>query len=91
MPWLIVLLLGAMTGVAGGALRDVLCDDIPLILRRDLYATAALAGCGAYMLFKAIDLPDLPAALLAMAVIVVLRFAAILYDLRLPVFRLRQD
>src|SRR5262249_21200175 len=41
---LIVVLMGTITGVAGGVLRDVLCAEIPLILRRDVYATAAVAG-----------------------------------------------
>ncbi|MDX1546958.1 MAG: trimeric intracellular cation channel family protein [Rhodothermales bacterium] len=91
LPWPIVVMMGAMTGVAGGALRDVLTNEIPLILRRDVYATAALAGAGAYMGLKALAVGDLAAALLAMGVVVALRFSAILFGLRLPVFRLRDE
>src|SRR5215831_19966433 len=43
-PPLIVVLMGTMTGVAGGVLRDVITAQIPLILRRDIYATAAIGG-----------------------------------------------
>jgi uncharacterized membrane protein YeiH len=41
---IIIVLMGTMTGVAGGVLRDVLSAEVPFILRRDLYATAAIAG-----------------------------------------------
>ncbi|MDO9600928.1 MAG: trimeric intracellular cation channel family protein, partial [Rhodocyclaceae bacterium] len=44
-PWLAASLLGVMTGVFGGVLRDVLCNDVPLIfMRGELYATGSLAG-----------------------------------------------
>ncbi len=43
-PPLIVVLMGTMTGVAGGVLRDVITAQVPLILRREIYATAAIAG-----------------------------------------------
>ena len=43
-PPLIVVLMGTMTGVAGGVLRDMVTAPIPLILRRDIYATAAIVG-----------------------------------------------
>ena len=47
---LIVILMGTITGVAGGILRDVLCAEIPLILRREIYATASIAGASVYVL-----------------------------------------
>ncbi len=89
LPWLSIILMGAITGSAGGAIRDVLCAEIPLILRRDIYATAALAGGGVYVGLRAVHVGDFPAALAAMGVIVVLRFAAIIWGLHLPAFRLR--
>src|SRR5215468_7948391 len=56
-PPLIVVLMGTMTGVAGGVLRDVLTAQIPLILRRDIYATAAIVGVTVYLLLQACGLP----------------------------------
>ena len=91
LPWISVMLMGAITGAAGGVIRDVLCAEIPLILRRDIYATAALAGGGLYVLLQTLGVPDLAATLAGMAVVVALRFAAILWGWRLPVFRLRHD
>lgn len=89
---IVVVLMGTMTGVAGGVLRDVLVNDIPMILRRgDLYASAAIAGTSAYLLLKAGGLAETPAALTGMGLIVALRLAAILWGLHLPVFHFREE
>ena len=91
LPWLSVILMGAITGAAGGAIRDVLCAEVPLILRRDIYATAALAGGGLYVVLQALGLGDVTAALAGMAMVVALRFLAIIWGLHLPAFRLPDD
>jgi uncharacterized membrane protein YeiH len=84
----VVVLMGALTGVAGGALRDVLCAEIPMILRKgQLYATASIAGAAVYLLLQA-SIDRTAAALAAMACIAGLRLAAIVWDLTLPVFSL---
>ncbi|TVP46686.1 MAG: trimeric intracellular cation channel family protein [Gemmatimonadales bacterium] len=88
--WAIVILMGTITGVAGGAIRDVLSAQIPMILRRgELYATAAIAGAGAYLLLLESGVGERVAALLGMAIIVALRFGAILLGWSLPVLSLR--
>ena len=91
LPSISVVLMGAITGAAGGVIRDVLCAEIPLILRRDIYATAALAGGGLYVLLQALSVADLAATLAGMATVLALRFSAIFWGWRLPVFRLRDD
>jgi uncharacterized membrane protein YeiH len=85
---LIVVLMGTITGVAGGVLRDVLCAEIPLILRRDVYATAAVAGASAYWVAQTAGVPRPWSAGTGMLVIVALRFAAIQWGLHLPTLRL---
>lgn len=88
---IIVVLMGTMTGVAGGVLRDVLSAEIPLILRRDLYATAAIAGASLYLLMQALG-ADRPWAFgTGMAAVVTLRLLAVLRGWRLPVFRLPEE
>jgi uncharacterized membrane protein YeiH len=87
-PPLIVVLMGTMTGVAGGVLRDVLTAQIPLILRRDIYATAAIAGVALYLLLQARGLHRAWAFVAGMAVVVALRLLAILCGWHLPIFRL---
>lgn len=84
---IIVILLGTMTGVAGGVLRDVLSAEIPLILRRDIYATAAIAGISVYLLLQALGVPRPAAGAVGMVSVVVLRLLAILRGLGLPVVR----
>jgi len=85
---IVVVIMGTATGVAGGLLRDVLCAEIPLILRQGrMYASAAIAGVVAYLVLETL-LDRTLAALLGMATIAALRLAAIAWDLTLPVFSL---
>lgn len=87
---LIIVLMGTITGVAGGVIRDVLSAEIPLILRRgNIYATAAIAGTAAYLWLGMAGVATQTAALLGMAIVVGLRLAAIFWDLQLPVFTLK--
>jgi uncharacterized membrane protein YeiH len=89
---ILVVLMGTMTGVAGGVIRDVLSAQIPLIFRRgELYATAAVAGAGMYLLLQAVGMPRSVAALVGMMVIVALRLAAIFWRLHLPVVLMRDE
>lgn len=87
---IIVVLMGTITGVAGGVLRDVLSAEVPLILRRDIYATAAIVGASLYLIMQEIGFGRSVAAWIGMTTVVLLRLLAILRGLRLPVFRLPQ-
>ncbi len=91
LPGIIVVLMGTITGVAGGVLRDVLSAEVPLILRRDIYATAAIAGASIYLLVQEAGIGRPAAAVLGMVAVAVLRLLAILRGLRLPVFRLPEE
>jgi uncharacterized membrane protein YeiH len=87
LPGIIAVVMGTITGAAGGVLRDILSGEVPLLLRQtELYATAAIVGSAAYLLAQDFGLTDTPAALLGMATVAAIRFAAILWRLRLPVF-----
>ncbi len=87
----IVVLMGTMTGVAGGVIRDVLSAEVPLILRRDIYATAAIAGASLYLVVQAVGFERLTATLVGVAAIALLRLLAILRGLRLPIFQLPEE
>jgi uncharacterized membrane protein YeiH len=92
LPALTIVVMGTMTGSAGGVLRDVLSGEVPLLFRQgDLYATAAIAGISAYLLAQAAGLDSTPASYLGMATVVGLRFAAIRWRLRLPVFEVPKE
>lgn len=86
---LIVVLMGTITGVAGGVIRDVLSAQIPLVMRPGrLYATAAIAGATSYVLLVRWGIAPDAAALGGMGAIAGLRVAAILLRLELPVVQL---
>ncbi|AXJ01063.1 putative membrane protein YeiH [Cyclonatronum proteinivorum] len=90
-PWIIVVILGTMSGVAGGVLRDIITNEIPLILRRDFYASAAIAGIMVYLLLNEAGLPQNGAYFAGFGVALSLRLAAIFKGLRLPVFQLPEE
>jgi uncharacterized membrane protein YeiH len=82
----ISVLMGITTGVVGGILRDVLSGEIPLVLRREIYATAALAGAVVFAVLSALAPRAAINVVAAMAVVLALRLAAIRWTLSLPVF-----
>ena len=85
----LIIVMGTITGSAGGVLRDILLVDIPVILRRGrIYATAAIIGIGVYLLLQALGMVQSWAAILGMAIIASLRLAAIIWGLMLPIFSL---
>ena len=87
MPALSCVLLGAVTGSAGGVVRDVLTAQVPLVLQRgSLYATAAIAGTSLYVVLARLGVTRWSAALAGMVVVAALRLAAIGFGLQLPVF-----
>ncbi len=86
---LVAVLMGTMTGAAGGVVRDVLCAEVPLLLRSgQLYASAAIAGTALYLGLEGAGFARPTAAVVGMAVIVTLRLAAIFWGLRLPIISL---
>ncbi len=84
----IIVIMAAITGTVGGLIRDVLSNDIPLIMRKDIYATAALAGATVYLLLQLTKLDSSINIILGMLVVVGLRLAAIQWQLHLPRFKL---
>ncbi|MGI9627137.1 MAG: trimeric intracellular cation channel family protein [Longimicrobiales bacterium] len=88
---IVAVILGTMTGAAGGVIRDVLTNDVPMILRKgELYATAAIAGTTLYLVLQAAGFGSLGAGVIGAAAIVSLRIAAITWGLHLPTFAIRE-
>ncbi|MBS1159662.1 MAG: hypothetical protein H6R15_2081 [Proteobacteria bacterium] len=87
-PWLVASLMGVTTGIVGGVLRDILCNDVPLVfLKGELYASAAWLGALTLIVLQALGLPAVTSTWIALAVILVLRLAAMRFHLTLPEFR----
>ncbi len=88
----IVVLMGTCTGVVGGMVRDVLLLEIPVILRRgNIYATAAIAGIILYLVVQHLGISPWAAQSLGMGAIALLRLAAIIWGISLPVYRLPEE
>jgi uncharacterized membrane protein YeiH len=88
--WLSASLLGVVTGVFGGVLRDILVNEVPLVMRPGtLYATASWLG--ALSLIACINLGsgEATAAAIGGSIVLVLRLAAIRYGLSLPTYKSR--
>ncbi|MGV3538696.1 MAG: trimeric intracellular cation channel family protein [Rufibacter sp.] len=76
-PPLIALVMGVVSAVFGGVVRDILCNEIPLIFRREIYATACLAGGVAYLLMRLAPVPaEVPFAV-AVGIIILIRVLAV--------------
>ena len=92
MPFVVIVVMATMTGTAGGVIRDVLLNEIPLIFRAgNIYATAAIAGATAYLLAQQIGIGEGAATWVGMLTVAGLRFAAIYWGLQLPVFHYRDE
>ena len=85
-PWFVASFLGVVTGVFGGVLRDILCNEVPLVFAGELYATASWAGAMVFIGLLRAGVEGSIAVLLAMAAIFLLRIAAIHWRLTLPSF-----
>jgi uncharacterized membrane protein YeiH len=88
-PGAVAVVLGVLTGVAGGMLRDVLTGEIPLVFQKQiyLYATAAIAGCLVYLTLREFATPQPQLRLISIGTILLLRLAAIRWKLALPEFQ----
>jgi uncharacterized membrane protein YeiH len=80
----IAILMGGITGVGGGTIRDLLLMQIPVVLRVDVYATAALLGAVVVVVGRSLRLPDLPAAILGGLACFLLRIVAVWQHWQLP-------
>lgn len=81
---LIVVLMGTMSGVVGGILRDIVTVHVPLILRREIYATAAIVGILVYWGLLRLEAPQLAAYAAGILVVVGLRVFSFRRGLHLP-------
>lgn len=82
----VAIVMGIMTGTFGGMIRDVLSAEVPLILQREIYATAALSGSIVYVLLKGINFSAIFCMAASVTVTLAIRLAAIHWRLSLPVF-----
>ena len=76
--------LGCITGAGGGVMRDILINEVPLIFRKEIYATCCLAGGIVYVLFLRMGWTPEGCALLSCTVAITIRMLAVKYHWSLP-------
>lgn len=81
---LAAVVMGLFTAVMGGVIRDTLINEIPQIFRKEIYATACIAGALVYLLLKYTSLPDIWSALISIITIIGIRLAAVKFRWSLP-------
>ena len=89
-PAVVVVMAGMITGISGGILRDVLCNQVPVVFRRELYASVSLAVCLLFLGLRALDVGPNISTLVCFAGGLLFRLAAIRFHWRLPTFSYQQ-
>ncbi|MBB2496043.1 trimeric intracellular cation channel family protein [Aquipseudomonas ullengensis] len=87
-PYSTAIIMGVMTGVAGGVMRDVICNEIPLIFQKEIYATACIVGSVVFIALRELQTPHWLDTGVAMLSVLLIRLAAIQWRLGLPRFHL---
>ncbi|KPA88260.1 putative membrane protein [Pseudomonas asplenii] len=78
------MLMGTITGVGGGVIRDIVLARIPMVLQADLYASSAFTGAAALIIARRLGVPPVTAALLAATACIALRLASVNWGWQLP-------
>jgi uncharacterized membrane protein YeiH len=77
-------IMGMITACFGGVIRDVLTNQVPLIFKKEIYASACLVGGIVYLLSRLMDLPENMQAISTVGVVILIRTVSVKYKLELP-------
>ncbi len=84
LPPLICIALGTMTACFGGVIRDILCNEIPIIFRKEIYATACILGGVAYFALLKTSLSEDIIVIVSGSIVITVRLLAVYFKLSLP-------
>lgn len=85
-PWFATIILGVITAVTGGLLRDVLCQLEPVLLHRETIGTSSLCGAVAFVALVALNVDTTISTIIGGVVVALVRMLSIQFDLNLPKF-----
>lgn len=85
----VAVVMGVMTATMGGVIRDVLCGERPLILAKEIYATAAFAGAAVTTGLLALELSDITAEAAGILATLAIRGSGIAFGLAIPIYKAR--
>jgi uncharacterized membrane protein YeiH len=83
---IISIALGTMSGAFGGVIRDILCNEIPIIFRKEIYATASVFGGITFIILNQFNLPQNIAYFITVSMVIIIRLIAVKFHLSLPTF-----
>lgn len=86
-PFWVNIIMGSITGAAGGMFRDVLINEVPLIFRKDIYAVACVGGGIIYYLLAVCGCPTIITQFITLASVILIRVLAVQFDVNLPSLR----
>ncbi|MDD6831577.1 MAG: trimeric intracellular cation channel family protein [bacterium] len=86
-PMWVAIIMGTITGAMGGVIRDIFINEEPLVFRKEIYATACIAGGIIYWLTGLMGGDEIAQLLTCAAFIIVLRFYAVKHNLSFPILR----
>lgn len=90
-PMWVAIAMGMITGAFGGVVRDILINEEPLFFRKDIYATACIAGGGVYWLVMECGGSEIFQQTMCAATVIILRFLAVKYYWQLPTLKHDND
>jgi len=88
---IISITLGTMTGTFGGVVRDILCNEIPVIFRKEIYATACIVGGLAFITFYELGMAQDVIYIITSVTVIVIRLLVVKFHISLPLFYLSQE
>lgn len=86
-PFWVAIIMGSVTGAAGGVIRDVFINEIPLIFRQEIYAMACVLGGIAYWLCDLVGLGSYFCQIVGGSIVFLTRVLAVKYHIRLPILK----
>jgi uncharacterized membrane protein YeiH len=90
-PFWVAIVMGCITGAAGGIIRDVLLNIEPVIFRKEIYASACIAGGFAYWILYLLKVNIAVTAVTSFLVVCIIRFLAVRYHISLPILHDDED
>ena len=86
-PFWVAIIMGSITGAAGGVIRDVLINETPLIFRKEIYALACVFGGFVFWLCRWAGIEGAALQIITAAAVIALRIVAVRFGLRLPILK----
>lgn len=86
-PMWVSIIMGTLTGAAGGVLRDMLINEVPLIFRKDIYAIACIFGGLVFYLCDSFGVPNATTELITALSVISTRVLAVKYHISLPILK----